>query len=121
LPERPAILTPANQGANAVEGRRPYRFSVFRLLVLTTVVAAALAGARLIPPTAELRVFLGVYLAVLLVWAVLRLPEVSANLRDIRHRRRAILQWRRQLLAESHRSSAAAKAGKGSDRNTLRE
>jgi hypothetical protein len=77
--------------------RRPYQFSIVRLLVLTTAVAIVISVARALSITLPGQIVLGFYFGALAVWAVMRWPDVYASLLDVRRRRRAILKQRQAL------------------------
>jgi hypothetical protein len=80
--------------------RRPYRFSIVRLLALTTALAVVIAVARGLSVTLPGQVVLGFYFGTLAVWAVMRWPEVYASLKSVRIRHRAILEHRKTLARQ---------------------
>jgi hypothetical protein len=80
--------------------RRPYQFSIVRLLVLTTTVAVVISVARALSITLPGQIALGVYFGALAVWGVMRWPDVYASLKVVRSRRRAILEQRQALARQ---------------------
>jgi hypothetical protein len=77
---------------------RPYQFSLRRLLFLSAAVAVALALARWMDASPEAQAIVGGYLTLLVIWSAMRWPAVRANLREVRERRKRILEERRRLL-----------------------
>jgi len=80
--------------------RRPYQFSVLRLLVLSTAIAVTLALAGGIRAPRSIQIGVGIYFALLITWGVMRWPAVYANLREVQRRRQAILAEREAMAAE---------------------
>jgi len=81
--------------------RRPYQFSVLRLLVLSTAIAVTLALAGGIRAPRSVQIGAGVYFALLITWGVMRWPAVYANLRQVQRHRQAILAERKAKAAEA--------------------
>jgi len=84
--------------------RRPYQFSIGRLLVLSTAVAGSLVVARGLASEPVLQAILGVYFALLVAWVVMRWPAVSTNLREVRKRRQELLTQRAAMVADANES-----------------
>jgi hypothetical protein len=96
--------------------RRPYQFSLKRVLIMTAAMAAALAAARAVNVPILEQTFLGIYAMLLLFWAFLRWPVVHADLRRIRQRRLSILKGRQDFLERWRENWPAADSSSQSDR-----
>lgn len=91
---------------------RTYQYSLRRLLVLSTAVAALCAAAGAIPAPPAFQLGFGLYLAVLVAWTIMRLPAVSENWREHNRRRLAMIQRRREIAIETARAKAALSKSK---------
>lgn len=81
-----------------------YRFGLIRLFVLCTVIALTLTLVRRLPILAAGQVAAGIYFSLLWTWVIMRWPAVYASLRELRARRRALLESRRQMAAEAEQA-----------------
>jgi hypothetical protein len=77
--------------------RRPYQFTLRRLLFLSTAIAIALTFASGIRGPQFFRIGLGLYLAGLITWLVMRWSVVRENWIVVRRERLAEIQRRREL------------------------
>jgi hypothetical protein len=84
--------------------RRPYQFSIGRLLALSTVVALSLAVAGWLTSTPAGQALAGTYFGLLAAWVVMRWPAVRDNLREVRLRRQKILEERATMVADANRT-----------------
>jgi hypothetical protein len=95
---------------------RPWhQFTVRRLLLLTTAVAAVIGGVWATPLPELARIVLGVYLLVIVGYEIVRGPSRNAAFKDLRIRREQLARRRREMLCEAEdlrrrcRTRAAAK------------
>ncbi len=96
---------------NAMGKRRPYQFSIGRLLALSTVVALSLAIAGWLTSTLAGQAVAGAYFGLLAAWVVMRWPAVRENLREVRLRRQKILKERAAMVADANRTRPGNSAG----------
>jgi hypothetical protein len=81
--------------------RRWHQFTVRRLLVVTTAVAAVVAGVWATPLPDFARFTLCVYFLVMIGYEVVRGPSRNAEFRELRERRAQIVERRQALLREA--------------------
>jgi hypothetical protein len=98
--------------------RRPYQFSIGRLLALSTVVALCLAIAGWLTSTVVGQALAGAYFGLLTAWVVMRWPAVRENLREVRQRRQRILDDRATMVADANRRRTDKSAGSSNKRET---
>ncbi len=79
---------------------RRYQFTVRRLLILSTAISIAFAIAGGFRGPMFFRMFIGVYLASIVAWFVMRWPAVRENWRTSKRLRLAAIQKERELAIE---------------------
>ncbi len=91
--------------------RRPYQFSIGRLLALSTVVALCLAIAGWLTSSPTGQALAAAYFGINAAWVVMRWPAVRENLREVRLRRQRILEDRATMVADANRLRSDHSAG----------
>ncbi len=81
--------------------RRWHQFTVQRLLVLSTAIAAICAGMSSLHMPEWMRAALVVYFVVVVAWVIFRWPTFRDNMRDIRRRRQELADKRTAIIAEA--------------------
>jgi hypothetical protein len=89
----------------------PYRFSLQRLVVVTTAMASAMAVARLLKGPELLRALVVGYLFILVTWVVLRGPYVISLFKQARRRRHELQDERRQFTVELQKKLPGQEGG----------
>jgi hypothetical protein len=95
--------------------RRPHRFTVRRLLALTTAVAAICAAVSSLPVPELMRAALLVYCLCIIGWEVFRGPRVRNELYEVRRRRRALAAKRIAMAAEVEQLRQRSRKSKSAD------
>lgn len=90
--------------------RRWHQFTVQRLLVLSTAIAAICAGMSSLHMPEWMRAALIVYFVAIVAWVIFRWPTFREDMREIRRRRQELANKRTALIAE-----AAKQKGKRGD------
>ena len=84
----------------SIKRRRPYQFTLRRLLFLSAAIAIVLTYASSIRGPQFFRIGFGLYLAGFVTWLVMRWSVVRENWTVIRRERLAEIQRRRELAIE---------------------
>jgi hypothetical protein len=81
---------------------RPWhQFTIRRLLVLTTAVAAVIGGVWATPLPEFARMLLGAYFLVIVGYEIVRGPSRNAGFEELRNRREQLATRRRELMRET--------------------
>jgi hypothetical protein len=83
-----------------MQQNRKYQFSILRLLLLMTAIAAVLGLAKSFSVSPRSQFLLGLYLSLYAAWLIMRWPVVYVGLMEVRRRRRSVLKRRRALEIE---------------------
>lgn len=101
----------------APEEPRRFQFTIFRLFLLTLVVAIVLAIAMAFEAPFIARVCIGIYLMAFATWVVMRGPGLIDDFRRILRERKRLREKRRQLEDDIAKRRENKSKGEANDDN----